>query len=90
MKHIKKFNTNIYWLIPTDTLKYKIALIKIGCNDPEMYDLKLNEFGDYVYVLKINDNHWEWEDDKDYYIDYTYMGIVNVEDYEVNSAKYNL
>jgi hypothetical protein len=94
MKYLKTFEhiNGKYWLIPTEQRRYLIALTKIGCNDDEWFNLNFSGFGDYIYIAVFN-NNWEWED---YYSDlydkkgYTYMGAVEIEDFELDQLKYNL
>ena len=95
MKYLKKFENieeNFYWRVPTDK-RMKLALKKI--NYPtHMMDRRLNRKynTNYIYITKSIYGEFGWETNLEWLKsnNYIFMGNVDIEDYELDSEKYNL
>lgn len=99
MKYIKKFEEKMnkfYWLIPTDERR-KDALDKIGCTNHTLYTMEVD---DKYFFIGNNNGNWGWtryngdiyDSDEKWLIDngYKYMGTIDINDYELDQAKFNL
>jgi hypothetical protein len=103
MKHIKTFeNTRYwsYWLLPTDD-RFEKSLKSIDCPQDVrerrfLYNHDLRDYNKYVFVGRDHIG-WGWNPYKGEKLDnyyqrckYKFKGMINIEDYELESEKYNL
>lgn len=96
-----KYGNKRYWLVPTDN-RFVTSLNKLGCDKSFIEYQRKNDnikLHKYVYVgtgNRVSNNEWSWagysEEGKNAFenLNYTYMGTINMEDYELNIDKYNL
>lgn len=97
------YNNRKYWLVPTDE-RLKPALKKIGCD--EDFISRLNFIvtqASYIFVCQYEVKpdglsfkyKWEWNrykgvEEDESFKDITYMGRVDIQDFELDADKYNL
>lgn len=88
-----------YWKIPTDKKYLKIILKKIGMQDSWIdywSQIGLNLEGEYCYIYrhKADDDTYNWTVShltyKNIQPHWKYMGEVKLENWEIESGKYNL
>ena len=104
MKYIKtyeKYYSGEFWILPTDTERAEDAVKKI-CDDKFYCEFLLNILQNYnsnnekfIYINKSNDlygfNGYDYGS-LEYYKkhNYKYMGAIDIEQWELDTYKYNL
>ena len=99
-------STEYYWQVPLDPLKLRIALKKIGMTTSDIDSwcdmFEYNDEAEYVFMFYSPEwqtdtgGGWSWssidyeKQENDYDENQIFMGIVDVEDWEINAEKYNI
>jgi hypothetical protein len=103
-KTLEKYSGyRMYWIVPLEPSKLRIALRKIGIKEEDIplwiEDFKVQNFGDAnrVCIFKVIDRdeyisneYWDYNIKYKYQDGDKFMGEITVEDWEVAADKYNL